>query len=280
MTTTISVRQACHPDAVRRFDTAELREAFHIGGLFAPGEVRLTYTHVDRFVIGGAVPVGETLKLECPKPIGTTSFLDRRELGIVNVGGTGQVSIDGIAHRVGRREALYVGMRAGEVSFASDDVSNPARFYMLSTPAHATHPTVLITEANAKRIELGAPESANVRTIFQMIHPDVCASCQLVMGMTRLDAGSIWNTMPCHTHDRRSEVYLYFDMEPDTRVFHLMGESQETRHLVIANEEAIISPGWSIHSGCGTRNYSFIWAMAGDNQDFTDMDFVAMETLR
>jgi 4-deoxy-L-threo-5-hexosulose-uronate ketol-isomerase len=280
MTTHITVRQADHPESARRFDTSELRAAFHIGDLFAPDEVRLTYTHVDRFVVGGAVPVRGALRLECPKPIGTASFLERRELGIVNIGGPGTVTIAGREHPLGLREALYVGMGAGEVSFASTDAANPARFYLLSTPAHASHPTVRITEANARRVDLGAPESANVRTIFQMIHPDVCKSCQLVMGMTRLAEGSIWNTMPCHVHDRRSEIYLYFDMAADTRVFHLMGEPQETRHMVIANEEAIISPGWSIHSGCGTRNYSFIWAMAGDNQDFTDMDFVAMETLR
>ena len=272
MTTTISVRQANHPETARRFDTAELRAAFHIDRLFVPGEVRLTYTHVDRFVVGGAVPGREPLRLECPKPIGTASFLERRELGVVNIGGPGQVIVGDTAHHVGMRQALYVGMGAGDIRFSSDDAANPARFYLLSTPAHASYPTVLITEANARRVDLGAPESANVRTIFQMIHPDVCRSCQLVLGMTRLAEGSIWNTMPCHVHD--------FDMEKDTRVFHLMGEPQETRHMVLANEEAIISPGWSIHSGCGTRNYSFIWAMAGDNQDFTDMDFVAMEDLR
>jgi 4-deoxy-L-threo-5-hexosulose-uronate ketol-isomerase len=276
----IDVRQVHHPEAVRRFDTAELRAAFHIDGLFRPGRVSLTYSHIDRLVVGGAMPTGEALELPAPKAVGTQGFLDRRELGIVNIGGPGEVHVGGAIHELGAREALYVGMGAGAVSFRSADAADPAKFYLLSTPAHASHPTVVITEANAKRIDLGDAASANVRTIFQMIHPDVCRSCQLVLGMTRLAEGSIWNTMPCHTHDRRSEAYLYFDLAEDARVIHLMGEPQETRHLVIANEEAILSPGWSIHSGCGTRSYSFVWAMAGDNQDFADMDFVAMQDLR
>jgi 4-deoxy-L-threo-5-hexosulose-uronate ketol-isomerase len=277
---TIDVRQATHPEHAKRYDTAELRQHFHIAGLFKPGEINLTYTHVDRFVAGGAVPLKDGLALTAPKPIGNASFLDRRELGIVNVGGAGTVAVGGARHALARGEALYVGRGAGEVTFHSASAGDPARFYLLSTPAHASHPTVRITEANAKRIDLGAPATANVRTIFQMIHPDVCASCQLVMGMTKLKEGSVWNTMPAHIHDRRSEVYLYLDLAPDTRVFHLMGEPQETRHIVMANEEAVISPGWSVHSGCGTSNYSFIWAMAGDNQDFTDMDFIAMDALR
>jgi 4-deoxy-L-threo-5-hexosulose-uronate ketol-isomerase len=276
----IDVRQVHHPEAVRRFDTAELRAAFHIDGLFRPGRVSLTYSHIDRLVVGGAMPTGEALELPAPKAVGTQGFLDRRELGIVNIGGPGEVHVGGAIHELGAREALYVGMGAGAVSFRSADAADPAKFYLLSTPAHASHPTVVITEANAKRIDLGDAASANVRTIFQMIHPDVCRSCQLVLGLTRLAEGSIWNTMPCHTHDRRSEAYLYFDLAEDARVIHLMGEPQETRHLVIANEEAILSPGWSIHSGCGTRSYSFVWAMAGDNQDFADMDFVAMQDLR
>ncbi len=277
---TIDVRQATHPEHARRYDTTELRQHFHIGSLFQPGQVSLTYTHVDRFVVGGAVPLGDALLLTAPKPVGTASFLDRRELGIVNIGGAGAVMVGTDRHRLGRGDALYVGRGAGEVTFQSDDAGNPARFYLLSTPAHATHPTVRIAEADAKRIELGAAASANLRTLRQYIHPDVCASCQLVMGITRLAEGNVWNTMPAHVHDRRSEVYLYFDLAPETRVFHLMGEPQETRHIVMANEEAVISPGWSIHSGCGTANYSFIWAMAGDNQDFTDMDFIAMGDLR
>ncbi len=277
---TIDVRQATHPEHARRYDTTELRRHFHVGGLFAPGRISLTYTHVDRFVVGGAVPLAEGLALTAPKPVGTASFLDRRELGIVNIGGAGAVMVGSDRHALGRGDALYVGRGAGEVTFLSDDAGDPARFYLLSTPAHATHPTVRIAEADAKRIDLGTAAAANLRTLRQYIHPDVCGSCQLVMGITRLAEGNVWNTMPAHIHDRRSEVYLYFDLAADTRVFHLMGEPQETRHIVITNEEAVISPGWSIHSGCGTANYSFIWAMAGDNQDFTDMDFVAMGDLR
>jgi 4-deoxy-L-threo-5-hexosulose-uronate ketol-isomerase len=274
------VRQASHPDAARFFDTDELRQHFHIDALFVEGTIKLVYTHVDRIVVGGVTPSDSPLVLSSGKIVGTPGFMDRRELGIVNVGGAGTVTAGGVAHTLAMREALYVGMGAGDISFASADGANPAKFYLLSTPAHHTYPTVLINENNAKRIELGAPESANVRTIFQMIHPDVCQSCQLVLGVTRLATGSIWNTMPCHVHDSRSEVYLYFDMTPETRVFHFMGEADQTRHIVIANEDAVISPGWSIHSGCGTRNYAFIWAMAGDNQDFTDMQFVKMEDLR
>ncbi len=277
---TIDVRQATHPEHARRYDTAELRRHFHVGALFEPGRISLTYTHVDRFVVGGAVPLAEGLALTAPKPVGTASFLDRRELGIVNIGGAGAVMVGADRHVLGRGDALYVGRGAGEVRFLSDDAGDPARFYLLSTPAHATHPTVRIAEADAKRIDLGAAATANLRTLRQYIHPDVCGSCQLVMGITRLAEGNVWNTMPAHIHDRRSEVYLYFDLAADTRVFHLMGEPQETRHIVMANEEAVISPGWSIHSGCGTANYSFIWAMAGDNQDFADMDFVAMGDLR
>jgi 4-deoxy-L-threo-5-hexosulose-uronate ketol-isomerase len=277
---TIDVRQASHPDHAKRYGTAELRQHFHIGGLFRQGAINLTYTHVDRMIAGGAVPLGEGLALTAPKPVGNPSFLDRRELGIVNIGGAGNVSVGGASHALARGEALYAGRGAGEVTFHSASASDPARFYLLSTPAHASHPTVRITEANARRIDLGSAAAANVRTVFQMIHPDVCATCQLVMGMTKLKEGSVWNTMPTHVHDRRSEVYLYLDLAPDARVFHLMGEPQETRHIVMANEEAVIVPGWSVHSGCGTGNYSFIWGMAGDNQDYTDMDFVAMDALK
>jgi 4-deoxy-L-threo-5-hexosulose-uronate ketol-isomerase len=277
---TIDVRQATHPEHAKRYGTGELREHFHIGGLFRPGAVSLTYTHVHRFVVGGAMPLGEELVLTAPKPIGTASFMDRRELGVVNLGGAGAVAVGGVRHALGRGEALYAGRGAGEVAFRSASAEDPARFYLLSTPAHAAHPTVRITEADAKRIDLGAQATANVRTIFQFIHPDVCASCQLVMGVTKLKEGSVWNTMPAHVHDRRSEVYLYFDLAADARVFHLMGEPQETRHIVMADQEAVISPGWSVHSGCGTGSYSFVWAMAGDNQDFTDMDFIAMGDLR
>ncbi|WP_199089470.1 5-dehydro-4-deoxy-D-glucuronate isomerase [Bosea sp. ASV33] len=277
---TIDIRQVSHPEAVKGFDTAELRRHFLIETLFVSGEVKLTYSHLDRVIVGGAMPAGKAIVLPTPKAVGTDAFLRRRELGIVNVGGPGKVSVGGNDYPLAKRDALYVGKEAGEVSFASDDASNPAKFYLLSTPAHAAHPTRVIRESDARTLHLGEQATANKRTIRQYIIPGVCETCQLVMGVTTLDEGSIWNTMPSHTHDRRCEIYLYFDVPADARVFHLMGEPQETRHLVVANEQAILSPGWSIHSGVGTKAYSFIWGMGGDNVDYTDMDMVATGDLR
>jgi 4-deoxy-L-threo-5-hexosulose-uronate ketol-isomerase len=276
----IDIRQVCHPEAVRNFDASELRRHFLIDELFAAGEIKLTYSHIDRLVVGGIMPKGEPINLASHKQIGSPNFLDRRELGIVNLGGAGRVFADGAAHDLGPRDALYVGMGTVKVSFESLDSERPAKFYFVSTPAHARYDTVRIGLDSARRIDLGDPANGNVRTIFQIIHPDVCRSCQLVMGLTQLKPGSMWNTMPAHVHDRRSEVYVYFDLEPQTRVFHFMGEPEETKHIVIRNEQAVLSPGWSIHSGVGTSNYAFVWAMGGDNQDFTDMDMVPMELLR
>ncbi len=240
----------------------------------------MTYSHFDRTVVGGAVPLEEALALASSKPIGSDPFLARREMGIINIGGEGVIDTDGVTYTIAPRDCLYVAMGTTAVSFRSSDPGDPAKFYFISLPAHARHATRKIAAAEAKKVALGDPAKANVRTINQYIHPDICRSCQLVMGLTQLESGSVWNTMPCHTHDRRSEVYLYFSLQPSARVFHFMGEPQETRHLVVANEQAVISAGWSIHSGAGTSAYSFIWAMGGDNQDFGDMDMVAMETLR
>lgn len=277
---TIDIRQACHPEAARRFTTEELRKHFLIERLLVPGEVSLTYSHMERFVVGGAAPSGAPLTLPTPKPLGTPSFLARREIGIFNVGGPGQVRVGAKTFDLAHRDALYAGMGAGEVAFVSTEAGSPARFYFLSTPAHASYDTVLVPLAKAKSMTLGEGATANRRTIFQMLHPDVCRTCQLVMGMTKLDEGSIWNTMPTHVHDRRSEVYFYFDLAEDARVIHLMGEPSETRHLVVSDEQAILSPNWSIHSGVGTRAYTFIWGMGGDNIDYTDMDPVTMDMLR
>ena len=277
---TIDIRQASHPDAVRRYDTAQLRRHFLVEGMFRPDAVSLTYSHYERFVIGGAVPLRGRLALPCPKPLGTNSFLARRELGIFNIGGPGRVHVGTATHRLARRDALYAGMGAGDVSFESDDPADPAKFYLLSTPAHTAHDTVVVPLAEARTMSPGDQATGSRRTIHQMIHPAVCRTCQLVMGMTRLEEGNLWNTMPTHVHDRRSEVYLYFDLAADARVVHLMGEPTETRHLVMANEEAVISPNWSIHSGVGTRAYTFIWGMGGDNVDYADMDQVAMGELR
>ena len=277
---TIETRLARHPADARTFDTAALRRSFLVERLFVADAVTLTYSHDDRMIVGGAVPVTRALPLETAKPLGTASFLARRELGIVNIGGSGRVDVGGAAYPLAHRETLYVGKEAGEVSFTSDDAARPAKFYLVSAPAHAAHPTRKIALADARSMQLGTPEQANVRTIYQLIIPEVCAASQLSLGMTVLAPGSLWNTMPCHVHDRRSEIYLYFGLAPSARVFHMMGEPAETRHLVVADEQAVISPGWSVHTGVGTSNYTFIWAMAGDNQDYTDMDMVAMETLR
>lgn len=278
--TTISVRQAVSPAEAKAFGTSELRRSFLVEDLFAPGRVAMTYSHVDRVVVGGAVPTSGALPLLSSKPIGADPFLARREIGIVNIGGAGAVEADGTTYRLAPRDCLYAGKGTAALSFASDDAGDPARFYFISYPAHARYDTVKIAEADAICLELGSQSQANIRKLRQYIHPDICGSCQLVMGVTTLADGSVWNTMPCHTHDRRSEVYLYFDMQPDVRAFHFMGEPGETRHLVIADGQAVISPGWSIHCGAATARYSFIWAMGGDNQDFTDMDMVAMEALR
>jgi len=275
----ITVRHASHSDAVRGFDTKALRDHFLVPSLFEADDIVLTYSHVDRFVVGGAMPVAGPLKLESAKAIGSKNFLDRRELGIVNVGGAGRVTVDGVACELSPRDCLYVPMGSEDVRFESFDRQQPSKFYLNSTPAHARFETMKISAAQAKQVHLGDPATSNERTIFQLIHPDVCSTAQLVLGMTVLKPNNMWNTMPCHTHDRRCEVYFYFDLPDSARVFHLMGEPQETRHIVVANEQAMISPPWSIHSGVGTASYSFIWAMGGDNQDFTDMDPVSMETL-
>lgn len=276
----IDVRHASHADAVRGYDTQTLRRHFLVETVFADGEIRLTYSHYDRMVIGGAMPLGEGLTLTAPTAVGQETFLAERELGVLAIGGAGRVVVDGNAHDLGKYDCLYVGRGAGEVRFESVDAAAPAKFYLVSTPAHANHPTVLLTRDKARHLAPGDAATANRRAIFQFIHPEVCQSCQLTMGLTMLETGSVWNTMPSHTHDRRMEAYLYFDLDADQRVFHFMGEPQETRHMLVANEQAIISPPWSIHSGAGTKNYSFIWAMAGDNRSFTDMDHVAIGDLR
>lgn len=276
----IEVRHASHPEAVRGYDTQTLRRHFLIETVFAAGEIRLTYSHYDRMVVGGATPLGEALALGAPKEIGQDSFLAERELGVLNVGGAGHVAVDGTRHSLAKYDCLYIGKGAGDVRFESVDAGAPAKFYLVSTPAHQAHPTVLLTRDKARHLTPGEAATANKRSIYQFIHPEVCQSCQLTMGFTMIEEGSVWNTMPAHTHDRRMEAYLYFDLDADQRVFHFMGEPQETRHMLVANEQAIISPPWSIHSGAGTKNYSFIWAMGGDNKSFTDMDHIAIADLR
>lgn len=276
MSTDFDIRFAIDPSTAAAMGTDELRENFLIDDLFAAGEVRWTYTHYDRMAVGGAVPNGGALALEAIKPTGTANFLDRRELIAVNIGEAGTISVDSTDHAVGPRDMLYVGMGAKDVRFAGEG----AKFYLLSAPAHASHPTTLLQKSGAKRLDLGSNETANERSIFQYVNADSVRTCQLVVGLTQFAPGSVWNTMPAHVHDRRMEAYLYFDLKPDAFVVHLMGEPDESRHLIVRNEQAILSPPWSIHCGAGTGAYTFIWAMAGDNVDYTDVEKVAMEDLR
>jgi len=281
----IDIRQVCSPTETKSFDTGQLRANYLITDIFRPGEVSMTYSHLDRTIVGGAMPGASALKLLSNKQIGTKDFLDRREIGIINVGGVGKIMIENQdseqqEYELANSDCLYIPMGAGQVNFQSVDANSPAKFYFVSSPAHRSCKVQKITANDANLLELGTQADANVRTLRQYIHPEVCDSCQLVMGITMIADGSVWNTMPAHIHDRRSEVYLYFNMDKNTRVFHMMGDPNETRHIVVANEQAILSPGWSIHSGAGTGKYGFIWSMAGDNQDFTDMDFIKMEDLR
>jgi len=257
-----------------------MREHYLFDKVFVKDEISLCYTHVDRVVFGGAYPAAKKLLLKGGKDFGSDVFLDRRELGIICIDNSGTVTADGKAYKMKKGDGLYIGKGTKEVVFASAAKEKPAKFYMASTPAHTTYPTVHIPIEKANPRKVGAAATSNARTIYQYVHPAVLESCQLSMGMTVLEEGSIWNTMPAHTHERRMEVYFYFDMKPGQVVFHLHGQPAETRHLVMKNEEAVISPSWSIHSGAGTAAYTFIWAMAGENQDFDDMDTISTVELK
>lgn len=281
----MELRYAASPRDVKHYDTKRLREEFLIQGLFVADEIKLVYSHVDRIITGAATPVNKELMLTAGEELRAEYFLERRELGIINVGGRGTITVDGKEYVVEHKDGMYIGMGAKEISFKSEDASNPAKFYMNSAPAHKTYPTVLIKKdgnpedgvviiKEENKVACGSLEESNARVINKYILPGQVESCQLVMGMTALQPGSVWNTMPCHTHDRRMEVYLYFDMPEDAFVMHYMGEPTETRHIVMRNEEAVISPSWSIHAGSGSRNYTFIWGMVGENQVFSDMDAV------
>jgi len=268
-------------DAVRyrTMTTEELRETFLIDNLFQPGQIGLIYVDLDRTVIGSAVPTGEALRLLTDDALKASYFLERRELGILNVGGVGTVSVNGARFELEKLDGLYAGRGNEEVVFESADAGQPAEFYLLSYPAHAVYPTQLIRSAEQAKGTLGAAETANLREITKLIHLEGTRSCQLVMGFTQLASGSVWNTMPPHTHMRRSEVYFYFDIAADQRVIHLMGPGHETRNIVIANKQVVISPGWSIHAGVGTKNYTFCWGMGGENQVYSDMDALAIADL-
>lgn len=267
-------------NSYRRMTTGELRDAFLVDGMFAPGEATLCYTDVDRAIVGSAVPLKDALTLPVHKELASDFFAQRREVGVINIGGSGKVTVDGETFDVDNRDSLYVGRGSRNVQFRSDSENSPAKYYILSYPAHSEYPTTLVKQADAKHLDLGSSEQCNERVIHQSIRPGTVDTCQIVMGFTQLAPGSVWNTMPAHTHRRRSEIYMYFDLDEASNVFHFMGEPDEVRSLVVRDGEAVVSPIWSIHSGAGTRNYTFVWGMGGENQEFDDMDFVDMKTLR
>lgn len=276
----LEVRYANHPNDSKNYDTQKLRDNYLVEEVFKADDILLVYSHQDRIIAGGVMPVNKVLKLETSDALRAAYFLERRELGIINIGGAGRVTLDGKVYDVKPKDGLYVGMGTKEVLFSSVDANDPAKFYIASSPAHKTYPTYYIDFDKANHRPCGDAKTLNKRVINQYIHPDVCQSCQLAMGMTDLAEGSGWNTMPSHTHERRMEVYFYFNIKPGQIVFHMMGEPKETRHIVMHNEQLVISPSWSIHSGIGTSNYSFIWAMCGENQDFDDMDNIDNTDLR
>jgi 4-deoxy-L-threo-5-hexosulose-uronate ketol-isomerase len=274
------MRYAPGPQQFKRMTTEELRASFLIESVFEPGEVTLHVLDLDRVIVGGAMPIKTALELTAPPAIAEEFFNARRELGILNVGGSGTVTVDSEDHNLAKLDMIYAGRGVRSISFASDDADKPARFYIVSYPAHAPHPLRVIRADEAQAAELGTQESANRRRLVKYIHPDAGPSSQLVMGVTTLHSGSVWNTMPPHTHQRRTEIYLYFDIPQDAVVFHLLGEPNETRNLVVRDGQVALSPSWSIHAGCGTASYKFCWAMGGENQVFSDMQAVSMETLR
>ena len=280
----MDIRYAANPRDVKRYTTEELRREFLIENLYRPDEVTAVYSHVDRMVTLGCMPVREDVPIDKGIDVwanfGTKFFLERREIGIFNIGGAGRISVDGTVYALGYKDCLYITMGAKDVRFSSDSAETPAKFYMVSAPAHRSYETRLLKLADANKRPTGDAATSNKRVINQFIHPAVLPTCQLSMGMTVLESGSVWNTMPAHTHERRMEVYMYFEMPEDQVVFHLMGQGQETRHIVMTNEQAVISPSWSIHAGAGTASYTFIWAMGGENQEFDDMDEIPTSQLR
>lgn len=280
MSTHYETRYASSPSTVKNYDTTQLRNEFLIDQPMKEGKINLVYTHYDRYIAGGAVPTSGALKLESIDPLKSEYFLERREMGIINVGAAGTVEVDGTKHDLNHKDALYIGQGAKEVVFHSKNESDPAKYYINSAPAHTSYPTKKVSLSEANKIELGSLETANHRTVSQMIIGGIVTTCQLQMGMTELKKGSVWNTMPAHVHDRRMEVYFYLDVPQDQAVCHFMGQPQETRHIWMQNHQAVISPPWSIHSGSGTSNYTFIWGMAGENLDYNDMDVAKITELK
>ncbi|MEY2836341.1 MAG: 5-dehydro-4-deoxy-D-glucuronate isomerase [Bacteroidota bacterium] len=276
----MEIRFAIGKNETKSLDTDGLRNHFLVDGLFQPDILKLVYSHHDRVIIGGVMPSAQSVELGNPAELRADYFLERRELGIINLGGHGEVHADGQIYPLQKLECLYLGKGVQHVSFVSQDNQEPAKFYLLSAPAHQSYPTTKFTREEASPVNLGEAATSNKRTVYKYIHKDGIKSCQLVMGLTVLESGSVWNSVPPHTHTRRMEVYLYFDLDPTQRLFHFMGEPQETRHIVMANDEAVISPPWSMHFGCGTSNYAFVWGMAGENLDYTDMDPAPIPTLK
>lgn len=276
----MKILHSVHPEDFKRYDTTLIRDRFLIADLVERDALNCVYTHYDRMIVGAASPVNKTLLLENYPNLRAGYFLERRELGIINVAGAGKITADRKTYDLNKFDCLYIGKGVQDVSFASKNSGEPAVFYLLSAPAHASFPTALMSLAQAVKVEAGSLATSNSRTINKYIHADGIKSCQLVMGLTILHTGSVWNTMPAHTHDRRMEAYFYFDLPADQKIVHYMGEGNETRHIMVKNYEAVVSPPWSIHSGCGTTNYNFIWGMAGENLDYTDMDPVSISDLR
>lgn len=276
----MEVRYSPDAKSYRRMTNDELREHFLIDSLFIPDTIPTVYSDIDRSITGSAVPVTKSLPLlATKKEMAAEYFLERREIGIINIGGAGSVRVDATVHAMDYKDCLYIGRGTKDVEFASKDANHPAQFYFVSFPAHTTYPTVRARFSDAEAAPLGTAHDANKRTIYKYIHPNGIRSCQLVMGLTELEEGSVWNTMPPHTHQRRSEIYMYFNLPPSALVVHLLGEPDETKHIIMRDRQAVLSPSWSIHAGCGTQRYSFIWAMAGENQVFDDMDFIELPKL-
>ncbi|MCH4886994.1 5-dehydro-4-deoxy-D-glucuronate isomerase [Acidaminobacter sp. JC074] len=277
------IREPSNSKDAKHYTTERLRDEFLIQDLFIPGKIKRVYSHIDRIITMGYCPLekqelGE--ELDIMANLGTDYFLERRELGVINVGGKGMITVDGKTYTMNPEDGLYVGQGAKEVYFESADQNDPAKFYTLSAPAHCHYDDKHIDITKAKQVPLGDPSLANQRTIYQFLHPEVLETCQLSMGLTKMNEGNVWNTMPCHTHERRMEVYFYYNLSENDLVFHMMGQPNETRHIIMRNEEAVISPSWSIHSGCGNKAYNFIWGMVGENKTFNDMDHIDMKDLR
>jgi len=277
----MEVRYSPDKNGFKRLTTDELRESFLIDSLFAKNKIPLFYADIDRSITGSAVPVGKRLKLTATKKeMAAEYFTERRELGIINIGGKGSVLVEGKEHKMVNRDGLYIGRGSKEIEFTSAGGKKPAIFYFVSYPAHEAYPDKHIKFSQSSPVKLGSLADSNKRTIYKYIHPGTMQTCQLVMGLTELEEGSVWNTMPSHTHQRRSEVYMYFNLKSDSFVVHILGEPTETRHIIIRDKQAVLSTSWSMHSGCGTQNYSFIWAMGGENQEFDDMDWIPMKDLK